>query len=101
MHWWTYVSIAIVSIAAGLAVAAVRAARREDRLHDENVNRRIDEHLEDMDLMRRRPRDAAQIIRKSRPRYLSRPDAKAVQADAVIGQFNPGGSKNEHGDDRQ
>ncbi|WP_375788447.1 hypothetical protein ACE10Z_14160 [Bradyrhizobium sp. Pha-3] len=55
MHWWTYVSIAIVSIAADFAVAAARAGRREDRLHDENVNQRIDERLEDMDLMRRRP----------------------------------------------
>ncbi|GIQ78332.1 hypothetical protein BraRD5C2_67820 [Bradyrhizobium sp. RD5-C2] len=57
MPWWTYVSIAISSIA-GFAVAAARAGRREDRLHDENVNRRIDERLEDMDLMRRRPQDA-------------------------------------------
>lgn len=57
MHWWTFVSIAISSITAGFAVAAARADRREDTLQDHDVNRRIDEHLAGMDLMRRRPRD--------------------------------------------
>ena len=53
MPLWLYTALALVSVAAGCAMAAMRLGWRADRLRDEDVNRRIDMRVEAMDLKRR------------------------------------------------
>lgn len=53
MHWWIVAGLTIILVAYVLRTALWR--RRRNRLHDHDVNRRIDERLENMDL--RRPQD--------------------------------------------
>ena len=52
MEGWMFAGLAIIAIA--FAVQAVRWRWRRDRLHDQDVNRRIDERLDRMDLRNRR-----------------------------------------------
>lgn len=57
MHWWLFAGLALIMIA--FAIQALLWRRRRDRLHDRDVNRRIDERLDGIDL-RRRHRDEPQ-----------------------------------------
>ncbi|MBR0801132.1 hypothetical protein JQ615_37835 [Bradyrhizobium jicamae] len=53
MHWWYYAGAAIVIIAWVGIVARARRSKA-DALHDADVNRRIDERLDGVDIRRRK-----------------------------------------------